>query len=63
MKYILTFIATAALLQMLGYVDSAILAADYSITTVFFISLVVTALLFVATAIIPQPEPQDHAHH
>lgn len=63
MRYIITFIVCAALLQMLGYVDSAILSAEYSVSTIFVVSIVVTALVFIATTIIPQPEPQDHTQH
>lgn len=63
MRYIMTFIMCAALLQMVGYVGSAILGAEYSASTVFVVSIIVTALIFIMSTVIPQPEPQEHTQH
>lgn len=53
MKYFWTLFWTFLLVQMLGYVGSAMTDTHYSIGTISILGVVVTILIFIVSAVIP----------
>ncbi|KQL54996.1 hypothetical protein AN964_16795 [Heyndrickxia shackletonii] len=53
MKYFWTLFWTFLLVQMLGYVGSAMTDTQYSIGTMSILSVVVTVMIFILSSVIP----------
>ena len=49
-------------MQMITYVVSSMAGAGYSFTTGVIISVIVSLLVFVLTAILPNEEPAENHH-
>ena len=62
MRYLVTFFWSFLLMQMITYVVSSMAGAGYSFTTGVIISVIVSLLVFVLTAILPNEEPAE-SHH
>jgi len=53
MKYFWTLFWTFLLVQMLGYVGSAMTDTHYSIGNISIVAVVVTILIFIVSSVIP----------
>ncbi|WP_203332410.1 DUF2929 family protein [Planococcus beigongshangi] len=61
MQFIGTFFWSALLITTLNYVVSAVQNVDFNLMTGLYMSLVVSVLVFVISAIIPEsPAPEKH---
>lgn len=60
MQYIMTFFWTFLLSEMVVYVVSSMNSAAFHFETGFLISVVVTILLFILTALIPNDPIEKH---
>ena len=62
MRFLVTFFWSFLLMQMITYVVSSMAGAGYSFTTGVIISVIVSLLVFVLTAILPNEEPAENHH-
>ena len=62
MRYIVTFLWSFLLMQMITYVVSSMAGAAYSFSTGVIIAVIVTLLVFALTAILPKAEPAENHH-
>lgn len=62
MQYIVTFFWSFLLISMLNYVVSSVLGVPFDFVAGAIISVVVSILVFIIAAIIPN-EPVAHDHH
>ncbi len=62
MKFILTILWSFLLITMLNYVVSSVVAVPFDFLLGAIISVGVSVIIFIVTAIIPN-EPVAHEHH
>ncbi|WP_449539457.1 YjzD family protein [Ferdinandcohnia sp. Marseille-Q9671] len=62
MRYFWTLFWTFLLVQMASYVIGSMQAATYSFSTASVVAVIVTALIIILGAVIPN-EPVEDAHH
>lgn len=62
MRLLWTFIWSFLLVQMMGYVISAMTGSTYDFNQASIMSVVVTALIVIIAAVIPN-EPAGQQHH
>ncbi|MGE6260214.1 YjzD family protein [Heyndrickxia sporothermodurans] len=60
MKFVATLFWTFILVQVLGYVASAMTNTEYDIKTISILGVVTTVLIAVLAAVIPKPAIEKH---
>ncbi|QCR31582.1 YjzD family protein [Lysinibacillus sp. SGAir0095] len=63
MQYVMTLIWSVLLMLMLNYVVSSILAVPFVVSTSLILGVIVTILIFIISAIIPNEPTPEADHH
>ncbi|MFC7685645.1 DUF2929 family protein [Ureibacillus sp. GCM10028918] len=63
MQYVMTLVWSVLLMLMLNYVVSSILAVPFVVSTSLILGVIVTILIFIISAIIPNEPTPEADHH